>query len=134
MTKTSLFAAIALMAMPALAAAECAVDFDAQVQRSLDRRCAACHNDASPGGGLSLARGASYDNLVGVASTGLPDMLLVAGGDLENSYFYHKLAGTHTEVGGNGDRMPMGGEYPEADLALVAAWIETCVPAQDAAG
>lgn len=129
MTRTSLFAAITLMAMPALAAAECAVDFDTQVQRSLDRRCVACHNDASLGGGLSLARGEAYDNLVNIASTGLPTMPLVSGGDLDNSYLYHKLAGTHAEVGGNGERMPFGGELSEADMVLFADWITACVPA-----
>ena len=40
-----------------------------------------------------------------------------------NSYLYHKLANTHTTVGGAGNRMPQGGTFSTTNLNIVRQWI-----------
>ena len=67
--------------------------------------CASCHLGDTARGDLSLSDAAA---LVEVAhpETGLD---LVAPGDLEGSYLWHKLMDTHGEVGGAGAMMPPTG-------------------------
>eukprot|EP00808_Paulinella_micropora_P007235 g10461.t1 len=49
----------------------------------------------------------AYDNLVNRPSKQQPAMMLVAPCDHKKSYMFHKLAGSHTTVGGQGSSMPM---------------------------
>jgi hypothetical protein len=53
----------------------------------------------------------------------LPSMRLV-GTTPEESYLWHKLVDTQEQVGGNGARMPIVGEFTEAELTAVQVWIE----------
>ena len=55
-------------------------------------------------------------------------MFLVTPGSLEDSYLWHKLRNTHTDVGGSGLGMPTAlfGDYeplPEADIVTIETWI-----------
>lgn len=55
-------------------------------------------------GGLTL----TYDNLVSVPSEDVPTMNRVEPGSPDDSYLWHKLEGTHLDVGGAGSTMPRG--------------------------
>jgi hypothetical protein len=81
--------------------------------------CAGCHYGEPAGLGLVDA----YDRLVGVASTQLPTMNRVTAGSLEDSYLWHKVSGTHLDIGGTGDRMPRFGELGADELEVIRQWI-----------
>ncbi len=51
------------------------------------------------------------------------DMPLVDPGNPLNSYLMHKLWGTHRDVGGVGQIMPIGPDLTEEQIDQVAAWI-----------
>ena len=63
--------------------------------------------------GLRLDDGFSFDNLVGVASSQVPELNRVEPGDPDNSYLVQKLEGTAAQ----GVQMPFGG--PPLDQALI---------------
>ncbi|TVR04336.1 MAG: hypothetical protein EA398_02180 [Deltaproteobacteria bacterium] len=79
-------------------------------------QCAGCHGDTY---------GVFSDvptQLLNVAR--IPGLRFVEPFDPQGSYLWHKLAGTHREVGGTGGRMPQGGPFlTEAELDLMELWI-----------
>ena len=88
----------------------------------LESTCRPCHYmpPATPSGGFELTDASS---LVGVASNQLTSMSYVTPGDPDNSYLWHKLAGTQASVGGSGVRMPSASGLPQGDLDAIEAWI-----------
>ncbi|MCB9536973.1 MAG: hypothetical protein H6704_12030 [Myxococcales bacterium] len=83
-----------------------------QVQALFDRQCLGCHVGPGASSDLRLA-GDFRDQTVGVLS--LQSLQpLIAPGDHEASYLWHKLAGTAARLNGGGDRMPVGGPYWDA--------------------
>ncbi len=103
----------------------CKSAFRITVQPILNAKCVACHQDAAPGGGLSLQRTSAPGSLLSVPSQE-SRMALVTPGDPLRSYLFRKTAGTHLEVGGSGERMPMGGTLDDSDIKSIAAWIAGC--------
>ena len=91
--------------------------------------CIGCHSDAGrqPAGGLVLLEGRSYQQLVGVASSGKPGATRVIPGDSENSYLIHKLNGRGDIVG---QRMPRGnGPFlEEGQMLVIRKWISDGAP------
>ena len=91
--------------------------------------CIGCHSDAGrqPAGGLVLLEGRSYQQLVGVASSGKPGATRVIPGDSENSYLIHKLNGRGDIVG---QRMPRGnGPFlEEGQMIVIRKWISDGAP------
>ena len=83
-----------------------------------------CHKDSNGAGGLVLKKSNAFDNMVGKASKQLPAMKLVAPGDPEMSYLWHKLNDSQKSVGGKGKKMPPGGLLDKQSLDLVKQWIE----------
>ncbi|MCB9520919.1 MAG: hypothetical protein H6698_06925 [Myxococcales bacterium] len=57
------------------------------------------------------------------------DLPLLAPGDLDGSYMWHKLHGTHESVGGSGSQMPLSGSVTEAQLDLLRRYIEVTLAA-----
>lgn len=96
---------------------------DVQVQ-VYDANCISCHSGSGAASGLDLSAEHSFLETVQVASLEAPDLSLIAPGELASSYLYHKVAGTHQEVGGSGGTMPLGGELDEEQLGVLQAWIE----------
>ena len=93
------------------------VDFETDIQPIFNASCIGCHGT---NGGLSLAAGASYDNLVDVAASGTyPGAFRVVSGDPSNSVLYNKVAGN----GINGQQMPVGGTLTPDQIALISTWI-----------
>jgi len=94
----------------------------------LSPRCATCHDGAS-GTPLTLSPESAYLELVGVASTQVPDLLLVAPSEPAASYLLSKLRGTQAQVGGSGDQMPPGGDaLSEDEIAAIESWIASGAP------
>lgn len=107
------------------------VSWSFDVQPILTTRCATsgCHVAPAPQLGLDLSPDVAYINLVGIAAVELPSMLRVSPGEPELSYMYHKLAGTHLDVGGQGTRMPSEGPVLDAvELSIVRDWIAAGAP------
>ena len=81
--------------------------------------CGVCHNATYP----TLSTFETWHQLDSRQS----NMPMVAAGDHQNSYLYHKLAGTHDEAPANGYGLPMptgAAPFSATEMALVAAWID----------
>ena len=87
--------------------------------------CTQCHNagNRNGAGGLSLAEGASYGDLVNVASRNKPGAIRVIPGNPDGSYLIHKLEGRSDIVG---QRMPRtGGPFlTPGQVSIIRRWIE----------
>ncbi|MEL6342643.1 MAG: c-type cytochrome domain-containing protein, partial [Myxococcota bacterium] len=96
-------------------------------QALITSACGSCHGQTALGG-LDLR---SLDALSGTESKQVPGMLLLSPGDRDASYLWHKLKGTHSDVGGSGQPMPPSGTLPDEDLSLLGDWINdgaSCAP------
>lgn len=94
--------------------------FAADIQPIFTSSCAlsSCHAGAAAGG-LNLASGQSYNNLVNVASTGEPNRIRVVPNDATNSYLVVKLEGRQTV----GSKMPLGGSLSATALQNIKNWV-----------
>jgi hypothetical protein len=63
----------------------------------------------------------AYETLLGFAEGA--DLNYVVPGNLEASYLWHKMKGTHRDVGGSGSAMPLGSTVSAEQIALLEAWI-----------
>lgn len=82
-----------------------------------------CHTPGS--GGLKMGDAdTAYANLVGVMSTESP-LKRVEPGSAADSYMWHKISGTHLDVGGSGKAMPLGAPpLPQETIDLIKEWID----------
>lgn len=100
-----------------------AVDYEADIQPIWDAKCNSCHfAGGSASMGPVLTAGVSHANIVDKQSptVALP---LVAPGDPDGSYLWHKLNGTQADVGGSGSPMPLGVPLDADSLAKIEQWI-----------
>ena len=87
-------------------------------------RCLSCHTTEEPEAQLVFEPGEGYDQMVGRASTQVPEMLIVAPGDLENSYLWRKLA-HDVEIGRGMPRTVVGSiKLPDDEIEMYRRWIE----------
>jgi mono/diheme cytochrome c family protein len=100
------------------------VSLAGQVQKIFDIHCVQCHDSGEPMADQNLEPDAAYFSLPNVRSTQLKRMPRVDPGSPDNSYLIHKLSGTHLEVGGSGEPMPMGGRLTEDEIQTLRKWIE----------
>jgi hypothetical protein len=93
------------------------VSFSSQIQPIFNSHCTSCHGSS---GGLSLAAGASYTNLINVPaqSSSCPSLKRVLPNDAANSVLNKKISGTTC-----GSWMPPSGALSIIDIALVREWI-----------
>lgn len=97
--------------------------FSQDIQSIFNLNCVVCHQGVSPSGGLNLKENLAYQKLVNIDSI-QSSLLLVSPGNSEESYLWHKLNGTHRDVGGSGVRMPYNlPQLPQDKLDLVKKWI-----------
>ena len=99
----------------------------ADVQPILTANCAlsGCHVGSDPQEGQNLSAGQTFSNVVNVASNELPTMDRVEPGQPDSSYLVHKIQGTHLQVGGSGDRMPLArSPLSQAEIDVIRAWIQ----------
>ncbi len=83
-----------------------------------------CHVDGSGGMKLGGDATSAYAAIVGVPSGDVPDMNRVEPGDSANSYLFHKVEGTHLDVGGEGNKMPLGGQLDAGKIDTIKQWID----------
>jgi len=93
-----------------------AVDYETDIQPIFNASCAGCHGT---NGGLSLAAGSSFENLVDVVSVGYAPALRVVSGDPASSVLFNKMSGN----GVHGQVMPTGGALSADQIALISTWI-----------
>jgi len=55
-------------------------------------------------------------------------MALIVEGSHVDSYLWHKVNGSHGVAGGAGGRMPAGSQWTEAQIQLLADWIDAGCP------
>lgn len=97
--------------------------FEQTVEPILTQHCVMCHMSGGAQGELSLFP-EPYANLVEVTSS-QSKLPLVEPGNVETSYLYHKLVGSHLEVGGEGVSMPYQRDSLAAsDIDAIRQWIE----------
>ena len=103
--------------------ADAGMTYSGRVERLIIKRCEGCHDAEKAKGQLVLDPGTGYDNLVGRASTRVPDVVLVRPGDPDGSLLWQKLNGTARE--GKGMPLTPHGwkKLPEKELELIRAWI-----------
>jgi len=101
------FLFLALLATPLSGA-----DFVRDVKPIFDRSCAGCHGSAQQLGQLRLD---AKESVFQGGMSGSP----VVPGDLEKSELFRRVAGI-----GDQARMPMGGELPAEEIAVIREWIE----------
>jgi mono/diheme cytochrome c family protein len=102
-------------------------DLCVPVDATFARQCVGCHG-ADGAAGLDLR---DLSSLVEKPAEGAFLPLVAADGDLQQSYLWHKIAGTQGRVGGGGATMPPVGGLDADGLAAVEAWIGAggqCVP------
>jgi hypothetical protein len=96
--------------------------FSQDIVPIFNRHCVMCHMVDGAQGEFSL-HPQPHAALVGVSSS-QSELLLVKAGDVEASYLYHKLVGSHLDVGGEGDSMPYQRALLDtSDLATIEQWI-----------
>lgn len=120
----SAFFVFSAILVAALATPQAPRSYKTDVEPILVKECGECHGGERPKKGLDLTAGKGFVNLVGRKSAEVPELLLVAPGDPENSYLWHKLQ--HTAREGKG--MPRGifssRKLGERELQVIREWIE----------
>ena len=88
---------------------------------------AGCHSPATGSGGLVLAAGGSYAEIVNQPSTGNSSLDLIEPGDPGRSYLIKKLRGDPDITG---DRMPLDqpGGLPQEQIDGIIAWVQAGAP------
>jgi len=87
-------------------------------------RCLECHTTEEPEAKLVLEVGTGYGQMVSRASTQVPEILIVAPGDVEASYLWSKLI-HEVEIGRGMPRTVVGSiKLPDDEIALYRRWIE----------
>lgn len=89
-----------------------------------DVNCAlsGCHIGSSAPLGLDLSAGEARENLVNVASVGVPELLRVEPGNADDSYLVLKLEGDDRIVG---SRMPLNMPALSSDeIGTIREWID----------
>jgi len=108
-----------------------------EVQEVFDLDCASCHSGKDASAGLRLDAQHAYEALLERKSIQASKMRLVAPGEPKDSYLLHKMRGTHLDVGGHGDRMPLEGSWgihgslSDAEVLRVEKWVLNGAPAED---
>ena len=91
-----------------------------EVQEIFTANCLPCHSSLALSGGLGLQAPQTFDNIVGVVSSQVPELFRIDPNDPEASYIIDKLEGTQT-VGG---QMPLGqSPLPQSTIQLIRDWI-----------
>ncbi len=100
------------------------VSYAEHVEPLVVARCLSCHTFEEPEAQLVLEVGTGYDEMVGRPSIQVPELLIVAPGNVENSYLWRKL--THeVEIGRGMPRTVVGSiELKDDELELYRRWIE----------
>lgn len=104
----------------------------AHIQPIWDAHCVAgCHTPGGTSHAWLVLSDDAFASIVERPALELPQMMLVAPGELDGSYLWHKVNGTHIEVGGSGVSMPpaFADALSADDLDTISQWIaQGCPP------
>ncbi len=103
---------IASLLLPVVTSAANVDDFTDRIQPILEAKCYACHGERQQMGQLRL------DSRTVVMERG-PSGPRIVPHEPEASSIYRRVAGL-----GDGNRMPMGGQLADEEIALIRSWIE----------
>ena len=103
-------AAVGLCLVPGVFSQSAKVDFARDVQPLFRQNCIGCHGPAKQNNGLRVDRRSSVLK---------PGARRVVPGNSENSFLYHRLAGSDF-----GMQMPPTGALRPEQIQLIKAWIE----------
>lgn len=96
------------------------------IQPLWNAHCEDCHTRYNEGG-LRLID--AFDRIVNIASEDVPGMSLIEPFEPEASYLWHKISGTHEDVGGQGVTMPKAlPRLREQERQTIRNWIEDGAP------
>ena len=106
------------------------VTFSGVIEPELDSTCGGCHNGGggSLPGSMDLTAGNAYSSLVGILSEQAPPMKRVDPNLSVQSYFLHKINGTHGSVGGSGTQMPPASSLSSQLRQDIEDWINSGAP------
>jgi mono/diheme cytochrome c family protein len=94
-----------------------------RVQQIFNAHCVECHDSGDPIEGQNLEPDSAYFNLVNVRSSEAPRLPRIDPGNPDGSYLIHKVSGTQDQVGGKGDRMPLGGQLTDDEIRTLREWV-----------
>ena len=100
------------------------VSFAADVYAPIISVKCSCHVNGISGGLAMPDAATAYANLVGVPAGELLTMNRITASDSDNSYLFHKVEGTHLDVGGSGGKMPLGGSLDGGQISTIKNWID----------
>jgi hypothetical protein len=83
---------------------------------------------APVGSALRLDAMTAHDQLVGAPSEQVEGMARVTPQDLDDSYLWRKIHGTHLAAGGSGEAMPRGEQLSASDVQILRDWIAAGAP------
>ncbi|WAS89901.1 hypothetical protein [Nannocystis punicea] len=95
------------------------------IQPIWDANCVtSCHTPGGTSAAWFVISEDALGALVDQPALELPSMMLVAPGDPEGSYLWHKINNSHIDVGGNGTAMPPPpGSLSVGDIDTIGQWI-----------
>ena len=97
------------------------------VQTLMDSYCTGCHGGSSPSASLGLED--VWFDTVGVSSGQTSSYNLVESGSSSSSYFYAKIIGDQSALGGYGNDMPpYGSGLSSSEMDLIETWIDEGAP------
>ena len=102
------------------------VSYRDEVFPLLQEHCTRCHGRDDPDAGLDLYS-TGPEGVIDTPSAQSP-LPLVTAGDHLNSYLFHKINGTQSLAEGSGTQMPIGSTLTEAEIELIAQWIDDGAP------
>ncbi|MCY1007223.1 hypothetical protein OV079_16995 [Nannocystis pusilla] len=106
--------------------------YAAHIQPIWDAHCVVgCHTPGGTSAAWVVLSDNAFASLVERPALELPQMMRVAPGDLDGSYLWHKVNGTHIEAGGSGVSMPpaFADALSTDDLDTISQWIaQGCSP------
>jgi hypothetical protein len=100
------------------------VSFQNDILPIFINQCATCHEAEDAPMDLHLDGDHAYDETVNTTAHERPGMARIRPLDPDQSYLYHKIDGTHLDIGGDGDRMPQGGSLTQPEIDKIRAWIQ----------
>lgn len=98
------------------------LSFAEDIWASILQPACGCHAGGAGGLMMGMDAASAYASMVNVPSS--IGMAYVSPGDPDNSYLFHKVAGSQADVGGAGSTMPLGAPALAQDqLDAINAWI-----------
>jgi hypothetical protein len=101
------------------------LSYASDVEPLIVKRCLVCHETKDAKAKLVLEVGTGYAQLVGRASTQIPELNIVEPGSAEDSYLWIKLIDEQSVGKGMPKTLFGSKRLPQPELDLIKAWISS---------